>query len=294
MSTDGTAEIAQRLADVYIRDVHHGHAEPSRALAASRSSGDWILILDADERMSDLLKSEIRSLIEGDADGYWIRKVNYVGGVEESTVLHYRLVRKSRTRFDPRPHGGATAVSDNVENFDLIGIIHEKTVEEQIFDDARYEQMALEDDAPTSAKRNWLSHNRTLREQRSRERRSDLEQLVPADATHVLIVGDIPVELPDCTVARDDAAEGTGFDAAIVALVEGDPLAAIQRVAGRVRPGGWVIGTAPAARNRRRIEQFISTALTDGGRTDVGPAGALTRRALLDALEGAGLDPRWT
>src|SRR5258708_27699383 len=96
MSTDGTPEIAQRLADVYVRDVHHGHAEPSRELAASRSAGDWILILDADERMSDLLKSELRGLVEGDTDGYWIRKVNLLDGAEVSTVLHYRLVRKSR------------------------------------------------------------------------------------------------------------------------------------------------------------------------------------------------------
>ena len=64
MSTDGTPEIAQRLADVYVRDVHHGHAEPSRELAASRSSGDWLLILDADERMSDLLKRELRRLVD--------------------------------------------------------------------------------------------------------------------------------------------------------------------------------------------------------------------------------------
>ena len=166
MSTDGTPEIAQRLADVYIRDVHHGHAEPSRQLAASRSSGDWLLILDADETMSDLLKAELRSLVEGDADGYWIRKENVVGGTDVSTVLHYRLCRKTRVRFDPSPHGGAVAVSDNVEQFDEIGIVHEKSVAEQVFDDARYERMALEDDAPTSAKRNWLSHNRTLRAER--------------------------------------------------------------------------------------------------------------------------------
>ena len=65
MSTDGTPAIAQRLADVYVRDVHHGHAEPSRELATARSSGDWFLILDADERMSDLLKRELRGWSTG-------------------------------------------------------------------------------------------------------------------------------------------------------------------------------------------------------------------------------------
>src|SRR3954447_1490358 len=122
MSTDGTPEIAQRLADVYIRDMQHGHAEPSRELAASRSSGDWILILDADEKMSDLLKAELPELVARDTDGYWILKSNLVDGSEVSTVEHFRLVRKARTRFDPRPHGGATALTENIERFERVGI----------------------------------------------------------------------------------------------------------------------------------------------------------------------------
>ena len=202
MSTDATPEIAERLADVFIRDVAHGHAEPSRELAAARSSGDWILILDADEKMSDLLKAELRELVERGADGYWINKSNLVGGVEVSTVEHFRLVRKARTRFDPRPHGGATAVSDNVERFQRIGIIHEKTVDEQLYDDSRYERIALEDEGPTSSKRNWLSHNRTLREVRARRNRSDLEALVPAAAKRVVVIGDVAVELSGRSVSH--------------------------------------------------------------------------------------------
>ena len=307
MSTDGTAEIAQRLADVYVRDVHHGHAEPSRELAASRSSGDWILILDADEKMSDLLKAELRELVERDADGYWIRKANSVDCAEVSTVLHFRLVRATRVRFDPRPHGGATAISENVKRFDRIGIVHEKTVAEQIFDDARYERLALEDAAPTSSKRNWLSHNRALREDRERRRRSDLETLVPAGAARVLIVGDVPIELPGCAlvhmnganptaVARDGATGWTdedGFDAAILAPAGDDPLATVRRVAGLVRPGGAIIGTTRAVRNRRRIEQFVATVLSDDTGPDERLAGGSTRRELLDAFVAAGLDVRW-
>ena len=307
MSTDGTPEIAQRLADVYVRDVHHGHAEPSRELAASRSSGDWILILDADEMMSELLKAELRGLVERDADGYWIQKANSVDGAEVSTVQHFRLVRKTRVRFDPRPHGGATAVSDNVERFDRIGIVHEKTVAEQIFDDARYERLALEDDAPTSAKRNWLSHNRALRADRERGRRSDLEALLPPGAGRVLVVGDIPIELPGCALvhvdgadpsasARDEATRwpgGNAFDAAILAPAGDDPVATVRSIAGLVRPGGLIIGTTRAARNRRRIEAFVAGVLSDDRR----PAGRLTvgstRRELLDELAAAGLDVRW-
>jgi glycosyltransferase involved in cell wall biosynthesis/GT2 family glycosyltransferase/Flp pilus assembly protein TadD len=304
MSTDGTPEIAERLADVFIRDVRHGHAEPSRELAAARSSGEWILILDADEKLSDLLKAELPDLLERGTDGYWINKSNVVDGVEVSTVEHFRLVRKDRTRFDPRPHGGATAVSDNVEHFERIGIIHEKTVAEQIYDDSRYERIALEEDGPTSAKRNWLQHNRTLRAERARRNRTDLEALVPADAKRVLVVGDIAIELAGHSVSRMSGPHRNGngsapkngkrFDAAVVELSGGDAPATLRSVGALVRPGGVIVGTAPAARNRRRMEDFISTVVTDGMWLSAPSAGGGTsRRELLEDLAAARLDARW-
>jgi glycosyltransferase involved in cell wall biosynthesis/GT2 family glycosyltransferase/cytochrome c-type biogenesis protein CcmH/NrfG len=306
MSTDGTPEIAQRLADVYIQDVHHGHAEPSRELAAARSSGEWILILDADEKMSDLLKAELRDLVAGEADGYWIRKVNTVDGAEVGTVLHYRLVRTTRVRFDPRPHGGAVAVSDNFEYYNRIGIVHEKTEAEQLYDDARYEQIALEDAGPTSAKRNWLSHNHALREVREHRRRTDLEALVPNGAARVLVVGDVSVEPPGCTLVRVDRADAAhpvqagattadqaAFDAAILGPLGDDLLATVRTVADLVRPGGVIIGTAPAARNRRSIEETIEAVVSDGRRLDTRLGGSATRQGLSASLAAMGLDVRW-
>jgi len=296
MSTDATPEIAQRLADVYLRDVHHGHAEPSRELAASRSTGDWILILDADETMSPLLKDELRNLVARDVDGYWIEKVNLVGGRERNKIEHFRLVRKARARFDPQPHGSASAVTENVERFKRTGIIHEKSVEEQIIDDARYERMALEDDAPTSSKRNWLGHNRTLREERARSRRSDLEALVPAGASRVLIVGEISVELPECELVHVGAATVSGeneFDAAILAPSGDDVMDSVRSIAELVRPGGVIVGTAPAARNRRGMEDFIGAAVGGEFPPDSRPAGGTTRGALRSELSRAGLDARW-
>jgi prophage DNA circulation protein len=59
-------------------------------LAASRSSGDWILVLDADETMSDLLKAEIRQLIEpSSAKRNWLqhnRTLRRVEGVVAAVV----------------------------------------------------------------------------------------------------------------------------------------------------------------------------------------------------------------
>ena len=306
MSTDGTPEIAERLADVFIRDVAHGHAEPSRELAAARSSGDWILILDADEKMTDLLKAELPDLVKRGADGYWINKSNVVDGVEVSTVEHFRLVRKARTRFDPSPHGGATAVSDNVERFTRIGIIHEKSVAEQIYDDSRYERIALEEDGPTSSKRNWISHNRTLRAERARRNRTDLEALVPAAAKRVLVVGDITIELAGRSVSRVSGARrererqrsrtaASGSMPRWSSSPAGMQPATLRAIGGLVRSGGVIVGTAPAARNRRRMEDLVSTcargwrvAQRAGGRRRYDPAGAAGRSRRAPASTPAG------
>ncbi|MCU1361288.1 MAG: glycosyl transferase family 2, partial [Ilumatobacteraceae bacterium] len=300
MSTDATPEIAQRLADVYIRDVHHGHAEPSRELAAARSSGDWILVLDADESMSDLLKTEIRDLVQGEADGYWIRKSNLVDGIETGTVLHLRLVRKSRAWFDPVPHGGARVTTENVATFDRIGILHPKSEAEQLYDDARYEQIAAEEHAPSSSKRLWLSHNRTLRAHRATTRRSDLEALLTADARRVLVLGDVLVELPDSDVVRVDdadqiaaAAGDQPFDAAVISLSGADRADTLRSVAAVVRPGGSVVGTVIAARNLRRVEAVVAALVGDGPAGTQEQGAGTTRRALFDELDAAGLDARW-
>jgi glycosyltransferase involved in cell wall biosynthesis/tetratricopeptide (TPR) repeat protein len=307
MSTDRTPEIAQRLADVYVRDVHHGHAEPSRELAASRSSGDWILILDADETMSDRLKRELRGMVKRDVDGYWIQKENSVDGVERGKIHHFRLVRKNRARFDPRPHGGASAVTDNVETLDWTGIVHEKSVEEQIYDDARYERMALEDDAPASSKRNWLSHNHVLRAERQRRPRADLEQLLPAGATRLLVLGSVSVELAGRDVERIDHADlsriaragtivrsaGEAFDAAILGSTGDDLPVVLPILAGLVRPGGVIVGTVPAARNRRRLEDHVSGVLADGAGPQPAEGRGSSRSELASEFSAAGLDARW-
>ncbi|MFN8022128.1 MAG: glycosyltransferase [Acidimicrobiales bacterium] len=300
MSTDRTPEIAQRLADVFVRDVHHGHAEPSRQLAADRSSGDWLLILDADELMNDTLKSQLRHLVEGDADGYWIRKSNTIDGEETGTILHLRLVRRSRATFDPRPHGGANVPSGNVATFDEVGIIHDKTEEEQLYDDLRYEEMTREDDSPSSSKRNWLHHNRTLRAHRATTNRRDLEALLPADARRVAVIGSAVIEHHTAEVVElaatdlaSAAGEGGTFDAVVASVDDADALD-LSVLAAAVRPGGSVVVEVPSARNLRRLEHTVAATLGVEATTDLDESTGSTRRDLADRFAAVGLDVRWT
>jgi glycosyltransferase involved in cell wall biosynthesis len=78
-SGDETVEIARRnRATVFQR----AYSSPSdqKNWAAARAHNDWVLVLDADEWLSDALCAEIESLVPGDRVGFWIyRRSEYLG-----------------------------------------------------------------------------------------------------------------------------------------------------------------------------------------------------------------------
>ncbi|MFH1022325.1 MAG: glycosyltransferase family 2 protein [Planctomycetota bacterium] len=82
-STDGTPDICRRFTpDVLTRDWT-GYAD-QKNFCLSKARGDWILSLDADERVTPALRDEIRSEIRTtpwERSGYWIPRRNYLGDV---------------------------------------------------------------------------------------------------------------------------------------------------------------------------------------------------------------------
>ena len=80
-STDGTADIARgRATHVYTREWR-GYSD-QKNFAADQASHDWVLSVDADERVTPELASEIRALLKRGpaASGYRIRRVSYYLG----------------------------------------------------------------------------------------------------------------------------------------------------------------------------------------------------------------------
>ncbi|MEO6508387.1 MAG: glycosyltransferase family 2 protein, partial [Patescibacteria group bacterium] len=65
-SSDLTAKVARANgARVYtIKD--YNHVEPARKFAISKAHNEWIILLDADERLTTSLKKQILKLINGD------------------------------------------------------------------------------------------------------------------------------------------------------------------------------------------------------------------------------------
>lgn len=107
-SADGTVEIARRMADrVEVRDWPGYGAQKDHA--ASIATHDWILSLDADERITPELAAEIRALLaaEPSAAGYRVgRLVWFLGRWIRSTDWYpdfqLRLYDRRRARWSDR------------------------------------------------------------------------------------------------------------------------------------------------------------------------------------------------
>jgi len=81
-SSDTTREIALKFTDnvISVKDV--GYVEPARNDAIAKATGDWILLLDADEEISVSLGEKIQTLIatESDVACYFLPRKNMIFG----------------------------------------------------------------------------------------------------------------------------------------------------------------------------------------------------------------------
>ena len=79
-SGDRTVQLCQKYTDNVFSHTWLGHVR-QKNLALSKASGDWILCLDADERVTPELAEEMKlSVLTSDCNGYYIpRKTYYLG-----------------------------------------------------------------------------------------------------------------------------------------------------------------------------------------------------------------------
>lgn len=80
-SDDRTKEVAEKLGAKVYEHERVGYVEPARNFAISKTEGDWILVLDADEEVPGTLASKIRKLINaGKGDYFRIPRKNIIFG----------------------------------------------------------------------------------------------------------------------------------------------------------------------------------------------------------------------
>ena len=111
-SADLTVKIAKEFTDnIYVVEPK-GYCEPDRIFALEKTSFDWILCIDADERISVELIQEIGLIVSSDNieyDGYLIPRRNYIFGRQMKYGGHghdkqLRLFKKNRTKLSHKIH----------------------------------------------------------------------------------------------------------------------------------------------------------------------------------------------
>ena len=107
-STDGTLAIAREFG-ARILQREYGYSAQQKNWAIPQASHEWILLVDADERVTPEGREEILALLrEGPrADGYWVRRLNHFlgrpirhGGWESDKVI--RFFRRDVARYQDR------------------------------------------------------------------------------------------------------------------------------------------------------------------------------------------------
>jgi len=108
-STDKTSEIAKNYTSKIFTRANNPMLNVNKNFGFSKAKSDWILSLDADERISTELQEEIKKALKNsDANGYWIPRKNIIFGKWMEHAGWYpdhqlRLIRRGKGKF-PEKH----------------------------------------------------------------------------------------------------------------------------------------------------------------------------------------------
>ena len=118
-STDGTLEYVRRRGDCRVIEREYVTAGDFKNWAIPQASGEWVMNVDSDERVTPALAAEVRRVIDAnpDCDGFWLGRSNHLMG----TRVNYtdwardrlvRLFRRDQARYTgPSDHGNVVVKS---------------------------------------------------------------------------------------------------------------------------------------------------------------------------------------
>jgi len=164
-SADKTVEIAKKYGAQVFEHEYTRYVEPARNFALSRATGDWILLIDADEELSGTLRKKLEEIIENNVFDYIeIPRKNIIFGkwIEYSRWWPdclVRFFRKGKVKFSDEIHvppvsaGEGTSLEAKEEN----ALIHHnfQTIFQFIERLNRYSDIQSEELAKNGYKFNW-------------------------------------------------------------------------------------------------------------------------------------------
>lgn len=143
-STDKTKEIATGIPKVKFFENRFEDYTKQRNLALSLAKNDWVLFLDADERLTPALKTEILSAVRNpSACAYYFRRkfffegrpINFSGTQKDK---NFRLFRKSKAHYQDDKMVHETLVVDG-----RIDILKNKLLHYSVKEKASYRTKML-------------------------------------------------------------------------------------------------------------------------------------------------------
>ncbi len=111
-STDKTLEIIQDIGGCRVIEREYGTSGDFKNWAIPQAAHEWVLLVDADERLTPEMVQEIREILQApEQDGYWIHRINHFmghrirySGWQNDRVL--RLFKRDLSRYQgPSDHG---------------------------------------------------------------------------------------------------------------------------------------------------------------------------------------------
>ncbi|HVZ67719.1 MAG TPA: glycosyltransferase family 2 protein [Patescibacteria group bacterium] len=126
-STDRTVEVVKsfkgKATSVYRREMN-GDFSTQRNFGLDKSKNDWVLFIDADERVSKTLFNEIQNISQSEYKGFRIRRADYMWGKE---LKHGETGNIKLVRLGVKKSGKWTGKVHEVWNIDgKIGMLDGK------------------------------------------------------------------------------------------------------------------------------------------------------------------------
>jgi glycosyltransferase involved in cell wall biosynthesis len=116
-STDRTVELARAAGARVQQRVFENYAA-QRDAALQAAGTEWVLFVDADERVTPALRDEIQTVLGRPEPGWWIPRDNYIFGHVTRHAGWYpdyqlRLLRPALAHYDPRRPVHELAILDS-------------------------------------------------------------------------------------------------------------------------------------------------------------------------------------
>src|SRR5579872_860166 len=108
-STDNTLKIAKKYTKKIYKAPNHGYVEPVRNFAISKASNEFVFVLDADERVPQLLAKKLTQIATEESvnTAFWIPRKNLVFGEWNKALwpdYQLRFFRKGSVKWSDKIH----------------------------------------------------------------------------------------------------------------------------------------------------------------------------------------------